>query len=91
MGLVRSTTLQTNIHGMLELIPSIYPEELNAHFDSIDSKLSAFEGSTMLELAIWRSEIVKQIEGNINLLTNSLSMVDIIVPNVLSFLHDNAN
>ena len=62
--------------------------------------LSAYEGSTMLELAIWKSEIVEQTDGNINLLTpdmkiacriDSLSMVDIIVPNVLSFLHDDAN
>jgi hypothetical protein len=43
VGLVRSITLQTNIHGMLERIPFISPESLNAHFDSIDSKLYAYE------------------------------------------------
>ena len=113
VGLVRSATLQTSIHRMLERIPSIFrpqlsPEDsLNAHFDSIDSKLSAYEdklsayeGSTMLELAIWKSEIVRQTDRVINLFTpdtkmgcriDSLSMVDIIVPNVLSFLHDDAN
>ena len=107
LGLVRSATWQTNIHGMLERIPSISPKRLNAHFDSVDSKLSAFEamlsayeGLTMLELAIWKSEIVEQSDGNINLLTpdmkmgcriDSLWMVDFIVPNVLSFLHDDAN
>ena len=107
VGLVRSATLQTSIHGMLERIPYITRKRYNAHFDSIDSKLSAYEaklsayeGSTMLELAIWKSEIVEQTDGNINLLTpdmkigcriDSLSMVDIIVPNVLSFLHDDAN
>ena len=101
-GLVRSTTLQTNIHGMLEHIPSPYPKSLNAHFCSIDSKLSAYEaklsayeGSTMLELAIWKSEIAEQTDRAIYLLNDdskmsccidSLSMVDIIVPNVLSFL-----
>ena len=45
VGLVRSITLQTNIHGMLERIPFTFisPESLNAHFDSIDSKLYAYE------------------------------------------------
>jgi hypothetical protein len=65
-----------------------------------EAKLSAYyKGSTMLELAIWISEIAEQSDRNINLLTpdikmgcciDSLWMVDIIVPNVLSFLHDNA-
>ncbi len=84
-----------------------YPKGLDSYFRSIDSKLSAYEakisayeGSMMLELAIWKSEIAEQTDGNINLLTPdmkmgcriySLSMVDIIVPNVLSFLHDDAN
>jgi hypothetical protein len=102
VGLVRSATLQTSIHGMLEGIPSISPKSLNAYFDSINSKLSAYEaklsaynGSTMLELAIWKSKIAEQTDGNINLLTpdmrmgcriDSLWMVDIILPNVLSFL-----
>ncbi len=64
-------------------------------------KLPANESSTLLELAIWKSKIVKQTDRNINLLTpddmkmsyliDSLSMVDIIVPNVLSFLHGDAN
>jgi hypothetical protein len=49
----------------------------------------------MLELAIWRSKIAEQTDGNINLLTpdmrmgcriDSLWMVEIILPNVLSFL-----
>jgi len=55
----------------------------------------AYEGSTMLELAIWKSKIAEQTDGNINLLTSdmrmgcridSLWMVEIILPNVLSFL-----
>jgi hypothetical protein len=103
VGLVRSATLQTSIHGMLERIHYITRKRYNAHFDSIDSKLSAYEaklsayeGSTMLELAIWKSEIVVQTDGNINLLTPDMKIgcrivVDIIVPNVLSFLHDDAN
>ena len=106
VGLVRSATLQTNIHRMLEGIPVISSEGLNTHFCSIDSKLSAYEaklsayeGSTMLELAIWKSEIAEQTDGNINLVTpdmkmgcriDSLWMVDIILPNVLSFLRGDA-
>jgi len=43
VGLVRSATLQTSIHGMLERIPSIYPKGLDYYFRSIDSKLSAYE------------------------------------------------
>jgi hypothetical protein len=61
--------LQTNIHGMLERIPSISPKRLNAHFCSIDSKLPANESSTLLELAIWKSKIAKQTDRNINLLS----------------------
>ena len=85
---------------MLERIPSISPKGLNAHFDSIDSELSAYEGSTMLELAIWKSKIEEQTDGVIDVLDaemkmecriNSLWKVDFIVPNVLSFLRGNAN
>jgi hypothetical protein len=104
VGLVHSATLQTSIHGMLERIPSIIsPKSLNAYFDSIDSKLSTYEaklsaykGSTILELAIWKLEIAEQTDGNINLLTPDMKMgcrtesqwrVDFIVSGVLSFLH----
>ena len=85
---------------------SISSKGLNTHLCSIDSKLSAYEaklsayeGSTMLELAIWKSEIAEQTDGNINLVTpdmkmgcriDSLWMVDIILPNVLSFLRGDA-
>ena len=53
----------------------------------------------MLELAIWKSKIVEQTDGNINLVTpdmmmgcpiDYLWMVDIILPYVLSFLHGDA-
>ncbi len=85
---------------------SVSSEGLNTHFCSIDSKLSAYEaklsayeGSTMLELAIWKSEVAEQTDGNINLVTpdmkmgchiDSLWMVDIILPNVMSFLRGDA-
>ena len=49
---------------------------------------------------IWKSKIMEQTDGVIDVLDadmkmacriDSLSMVDIIVPNVLSFLHGEAN
>jgi cobalamin biosynthesis protein CobT len=54
----------------------------------------------MLELAIWKSKIVEQTDGVIYLLDadlkmvcciDSLTMVGIFVPNILSFLRGNAN
>ena len=75
---------------------------METYFDSIDSRLSDcqqyLEGSPMLlELAIWKSEILEQLfDGNNGSLTvdilkmrcraDSLPMVAIIVRNVLSFL-----
>ena len=94
VGLVGARKLRTNIHEMLRGIPLISPKGLGFYFDSIDSKLSVYEGSTVLELAIWKTKIIEQTDGNIELLTNamkmgcridSLSMVDIIVPIVLTF------
>jgi hypothetical protein len=66
----------------------------------MDSKLYAYEGSTMLELAIWKSKIVEQTDGVIYPLDadlkmacriDSLTMVGIVVPNVLSFLRGDSN
>ena len=85
---------------MLERIPSISPKGLNAYFCSIDSMLSSFDGSTMLELAIWKSKIEEQTDSNINLLTPdmkmecrniSIEMVGVIFPIVLPFLRGDAN
>ena len=81
-------------------IPFISKNGMDSYFHSIDSVLSAYEGSTMLELAIWKSKIVEQTDGVIYPLDadlkmacriDSLTMVDIVVPNVLSFLHCDAN
>ena len=81
-------------------IPFISKNGMNSYFRSIDSKLSAYEGSTMLELAIWKSKIVEQTDGVIYLLDadlkmacriDSLTMVGIVVPNVLSFFRGDAN
>ena len=100
VSLVRSTTWQTNIRGMIGRIPSISPKGLDAHFDSINSELSAYKGSTTLELAIWKLKIEEQTDGVIDVLDaemkmechiNSLWKVDFIVPNVLSFLRGDAN
>ncbi len=86
---------------MLEHIPSIYLSGwLNAYFHYINSKLSAYYSLTMLELAIWKLKIAEQTNGVINVLNadikmacqiNSLLMVDIVAPNVLSFLRHKAN
>jgi hypothetical protein len=100
LGLVRATQWQDSIHGMLMRIPFISKNGMDSYIRSMDSKLSAYEGSTMLELAIWKSKIVEQTDGVIYPLDadlkmacriDSLSMVDIIVPNVLSFLRGDAN
>jgi hypothetical protein len=100
VGLVRATQWQDSIHGMLMRIPFISKNGMNSYFRSMDSKLSAYEGSTMLELAIWKSKIVEQTDGVIYPLDadlkmacriDSLTMVGIVVPNVLSFLRGDAN
>ncbi len=74
VSLVQSTISLTNIHGMIERIPSISPEGLNAHVRSINSKLSAYEGSTMLELAICKLNIEEQTDGVIYLLNDGMKM-----------------
>jgi hypothetical protein len=100
VDLVQSTILLTNIHRMLERIPSISPKGLNAHFRSINFKHSAYKDSTMLELAIWKLKIKEQRDRVIYLLDDgiklaccidSLSMVEFIVANVLSFLYGIGN
>ena len=53
---------------------SISPNGLNAYFHSTNSKLSAYEGSMMLELAIGKSKIVEQTDRVINLLNVNASM-----------------
>jgi hypothetical protein len=99
MGHVRPKKWNTNIHGMLRCIPTISPMRVN-YFDSIDSKLSVYENfedaPMLLELAIWILKITQQLDWNNDSMkmqchTDSLSMVSIIVPNVLSFLTDDKN
>ena len=99
VGLLLPRLSQSNIHDMLGGIPSISSKGLDSYFHSIVSKISVYDkfkdAPALLELAIWKSKIIKRSDGNIDLLdadmkiecrTDSLSMVVIIVPNVLSFL-----
>ncbi len=98
MGLVRPRKWHANIHGMLKRIPSISPRgSLDFYFDSIDSKLSIYknleDACTLLELAIWKSKLSEinaplTKEMRMQCRTDSVMMVTIIVPNVLSFLTD---
>jgi hypothetical protein len=83
---------------MLRRIPSISPKgSLDSYFCSIDSKLSAYknfkDARKLLELAIWKSKNIK-INGplttkmRMQCQTDSVMMVTIFVPNVISFLTD---
>lgn len=81
-------------------IPTISNESLDTYFGSIDSKITIYEqilrdARTLIELAIWKSKISERyVQKNEHSATNmrkgrridSVSMVTIIVPNVLSFL-----
>ena len=98
--LLRATMWQVHIHEQLRRIPSISsPKGLNSYFDSIVLKLSVYEHlkdvSALLELAIWKSKIIEQYDLELlnhvmkmQCRTDSITMVNIIVRNVLSFLTD---
>ena len=87
------------IHEMLMRIPLIPPDGMQSHFNTIDSRFSdeleVDNNPTLLELAIWKSNITKQfdtisdtppIDTKIQCLVDSLMMVTIIVPDVMLFL-----
>jgi hypothetical protein len=99
VGLILPRMWQSNIHDMLGGIPSISSKGLDSYFCSIYSKLSIYgkliDAPALLELTIWKSKIIEQTDGNIDLLdadmkiecrTDSLTMIVIIIPNGLSFL-----
>ena len=72
---------------MLCLIPSIPLDDLSAHFDSINSKLSVYENlkdaPMLLELAIYQNNAI------LNTTTNIDGILDTnIVPRILSYLTD---
>ena len=89
---------RSDIHDRLWCIPSISPEGLDSHFRCIDSKLSVYDelkdAPALLELAIWKSKIDERTDGIIDMKMecriDSLSMVVIIVPYVLSFVTDDS-
>ena len=87
IGLVQATKWQGNIHEMLCLIPSTPLDDLSAHFDSINSKLSVYENlkdaPMLLELAIYQNNAI------LNTTTNIDGILDTdIVPRILSYLTD---
>ena len=101
LGLVRERKWHANIQDMLRRIPSISSEGWLSYFDSIHSKLSVYENlkdvPMLLELAIWKSKIIDHYDQNTAILTaevkmqcriDSITMVSIVVPNVLSYLTD---
>ena len=89
---------RSNNHDRLWCILSISPEGLDLHFCCIDSKLSVYaelkDAPVLLELAIWKSKIDEPTDGIIGMkmecCIDSLSMVVIIVPYVLSFVTDDS-
>ena len=100
LGLVRATQWQDRIHEMLMRIPFISKNGMDSYFRSMDSNLSAYEGLKMLELAIWKSNIVEQtdrviypLDADLKMVCriDSLTMAGIVIPNVLSFLRGDAN
>ena len=98
LGLVSPRKWRSDIHDRLRRIPSISPKGLDSHFHSIDSKLSVYDelkdAPALLELAIWKSKIDERTDRTIDMKMecriDSLSMVVIIVPYVLSFLTDDS-
>jgi hypothetical protein len=99
-GLVRARKWRANIYDKLRSIPTISAEGVHDYFNTIDVKLTVYENlkdsPASLELAIWKTKITEQVEFNgilttemkMQLRIDSIAMVSIIIPNVLSFLTD---
>jgi hypothetical protein len=101
LGCVQVRSWQANIFNMLRRIPSVHPKGMNSYNHSIDSRFSVYEifknTPALLELALWKSKINEQYcQSDFPLTTkmkmqcrnDSVAMVNIIVPNVMSFLTD---
>jgi hypothetical protein len=101
LGRLRVQSWQANIYRKLRHIPTIRAKGMESLFDSIDSRLSLYESledlPALLELVIWKSIITDQFSpSNIPLTTemkmqcrtDSIGMISIIVPNVMTFLTD---
>jgi BspA type Leucine rich repeat region (6 copies) len=103
LGTIKSQTWKDNIHDMLQHIPEVWEYDDNGedwdepYFDSIEHRLSNYEQAQevapFLELALWKTKIMEQSNGNLinnnkkNLCRiDSFSMFGVVFPNVLSFL-----
>ena len=76
--LLIETQWQANIHDMLRIIPSISFDDIDDHFNAIDSKLTAYEiaqGMSLLELAIWKSKICEQYGSNMGNLSSEMKLL----------------
>jgi hypothetical protein len=102
LGFIRVQNAQANIFDMLGRVPTIRRAKLDLFFASINSRLLFYESlmhsAALLELVFWKSKIIDHFSpSNIPLLTmemkmqcrhDSIRMVSIIVPHVMSFLTD---
>ena len=99
LGRVRVHSWRANLYSKLRRVPTIRAKGMESLFDSIDSRLSLYESledlPALLELVIWKSIITDQsspsnipltTEMKMQCRTDSISMVNIIVPNVMTFL-----
>jgi hypothetical protein len=86
---------------MLRYVPTIHPNGVKSFLVSIDDRLSFYEtlkdSPAMLELIIWKSKITELFgqssvplttEMKMRCRTDSILMIKIIVPNVMSFVTD---
>ena len=99
--LLIETQWQANIHDMLRIIPSISFDDIDDHFNTIDSKLTAYEiaqGMSLLELAIWKSKICEQYGSNMGSVSGEMKLLCLyncgscdIIRNVLPFLLSDEN
>jgi len=80
LGAVPSPSCQANVYEMLRCIPSKSIGDLNAHLDSIDSKLTTYEFlieevSPLLELAIWKSRNTQRFFQDDDVILNIFSYI----------------
>ncbi len=103
LNTIKFQTWTIIIHTMLQSIPTIIPQkkawrlEDDNDFASIESRLAKYQHlqdvALFLELALWKSKILEQSNGNLldermklQCRFDSLSMASVIIPNALSFL-----
>ena len=105
LSLIKATNWRGRIHSMLERIPTIESQCLKEYVHSIDSKLSSYERAkdiaSVLELAVWKANIITMVEQQCDLTNTCNSTISyremksgcritcgatVIIPHVLSFL-----